>query len=457
MRLLGLTIARTRTLERTKAAVQPVALTPFEQMQMGRGGWFRLIGEAFPGAWQRNIAVSADRLQLHCTVYACLTLIASDISKMRITLLQRDANGISEEIENPAYSPVLRRPNHYQNRIQFLEHWTLSKLQAGNTYVLKERDARGVVTDLYVLDPCRVQVLVAPNGDVYYQLSTDYLSGLPQGDVTVPATEIIHDRMNCLFHPLCGIAPLAAAALPATQGLNIQRQSSRFFSKGAQLSGVLTAPGMISDAVAKRIQADWELNFLGEGNEGKVAVLGDGLKFDPMQMTSVNAQLIEQLKWTDEGICRAFHVPAYMVGVGAPPNYNNIEALNQQYYSQCLQNPIESIELGLEEGLATRPYEIELDLGDLLRMDTKTLVDTAVAEVRGGLATPNEARAIRNRRPLRGGETVYLQEQDHSLEWLARRDAMPIEPKASTAPASATKALETDQTDDLIAELEKAA
>jgi phage portal protein BeeE len=46
-----------------------------------------------------------------------------------------------------------------------------------------------------------------------------------------------------------------------------------------------------------------------------VAVLGDGLAYQAMVMTAVDAQLIEQLKWTAETICSCFHVPSYMVGV----------------------------------------------------------------------------------------------------------------------------------------------
>jgi phage portal protein BeeE len=41
---------------------------------------------------------------------------------------------------------VLRKPNRFQTRIQFLESWALSKLSRGNTYVLKQRDNRNVVT-----------------------------------------------------------------------------------------------------------------------------------------------------------------------------------------------------------------------------------------------------------------------------------------------------------------------
>ena len=57
------------------------------------------------------------------------------------------------ETESSAFSPVLRRPNRYQNRIQFIAQWVTTKLVHGNTYVLKERDQRGIVTALYILDP----------------------------------------------------------------------------------------------------------------------------------------------------------------------------------------------------------------------------------------------------------------------------------------------------------------
>lgn len=45
----------------------------------------------------------------------------------------------------------------------------------------------------------------------------DNLSTLEEG-LTVPASEIIHDRMNCLFHPLVGISPIFACGLAAMAG-----------------------------------------------------------------------------------------------------------------------------------------------------------------------------------------------------------------------------------------------
>jgi len=37
----------------------------------------------------------------------------------------------------------LRKPNHYQTRVGFYQWWVMSKLNHGNTYVLKARDDRG--------------------------------------------------------------------------------------------------------------------------------------------------------------------------------------------------------------------------------------------------------------------------------------------------------------------------
>jgi phage portal protein BeeE len=150
------------------------------------------------------------------------------------------------------------------------------------------------------------------------------------------------------------------------------------------------------------------------------------MKFESLKnMTAVDSQLIDQLKWSDEKICSTLHVPPYMVGVGAVPTYNNIEALNQQYYSQCLHVLIASMELCREEGIGVLEagYEIDFNLDELIRMDSATKMKTVTDGVRGGIYTPNEGRKIFNRKPLKGGDTVYLQEQDHSLTWLSERDA----------------------------------
>ena len=406
-----------------------------------RGGWWPVIREPFSGAWQRNEELSADSQLAFFAVFACRTLVAHDISKNRVRLVSQNGR-IWQETTNPAFSPVLRKPNEFQNRIQFLENWVGSKLDRGNAYVLKRRDGRGVVVALYVLNPDRVQPLVSDDGQVFYRLSQDNIAGLRESEVIVPAREIIHDRFNCLFHPLVGISPLYAAALAATQGTNIQRSNARLAANGVRPSGILTAPGRIDAENAKRLKETWENQYAGVSGASKIAVLGDGLKFESLTMKAEDAQLIEQLKFTAEMICSVYHVPPYKIGVGALPSYNNVQALNVEYFSQCLQKHIEDIELCLDEGLGIgegvtvngQTYGTEFDVDNLLRMDTATQMD--VLDKGKNYLKPDEGRERLGLPPVEGGDSVYRQQQDYSLEALAKRDAQD-DPFGKAAPAAA--------------------
>jgi HK97 family phage portal protein len=424
-------------------ALVPSKKQLLSSVDSGRG-WWPLVREGFAGAWQRNVTVDFDRVISHHADFACKTLIASDIAKLRVKLVQKDAeSGVWEEVDNFNFR-VIPKPNGYQTRIQFFEAWMISKLQRGNTYVLKQRDRDGRVIAMYVLDPELVTPLLAENGQIFYELDTDHLSGL-MGMVTVPASEIIHDRFNCLRHWLVGMSPIFAGGLSALQGLTIQESATKFFQNGARPGGILSAPGTISNETATRLKEHWDNNFSG-ANAGKVAVLGDDLKYQAMAEKATDSQLIEQLKWTTEVICSTYHVPPYKIGIGPTPSYNNIQALNVEYYSQCLQRHIEDIEILLDEGLGLNgeagsgsPLGTEFDIDGLLRMDSASLFE--VLEKGKSVMTLDERRRRVDLPKLEvGGGTVYLQQQDHSVEAIAARDKLLIDqaenPPEPTPPAS---------------------
>jgi HK97 family phage portal protein len=440
VRIFGLDI--TRAGPRTTAAITGAPVPT-----RGTGGWYPVVREPSTGAWQRNEEIALPSTLSYAAVFACTTLIASDIGKLRLRLVERDDEGIWNEISAPAFSPVLRKPNRYQLIQKFLEQWIVSKLMHGNAYVLKQRDDRNVVVALYILDPTKVAVLIAPDGAVYYELKRDDLVGVPLNDdfpdrgVVVPASEIIHDPMVPLFHPLIGVTPIYACGLVALQGLSIQANSSNFFANGSSPGGTLEAPGDIDQTAADKIKEHWERNYTGV-NVGKVAILSGGMKYNPLSVNAADAQLIEQLKWTTETICAAFHVPAALVDSGHAPPYANSEPLVQQYYSQCLQALIVSLENSLDDGLSLPgTYGTELDVDDLIWMDSKTRTETATRNVTGGVMKPNEARAkFFGLGSVPGGDAVYMQQQQFSLEALAKRDASDpfAKPAAPAAPPDTT-------------------
>jgi HK97 family phage portal protein len=426
MRIFGLPIPFTGEKQKALASVPE-----------GRGGWYSIIREPFPGAWQRNVEINVDTAASFHADFACKTLIARDIAKLRVKLAEKDKNNIWSETTNPAFSPVLRRPNGYQTHNQFYESWVLSKLSRGNTYVLKVRDNRQVVTALHVLDPTRVQPLVADDGSVFYRLSSDNLADID--DIVVPAREIIHDRFNCLFHPLVGTPPVFASGLASMLGLNAQKTSALLFENDSTPGGLLMLPGEVKKEEEDRFKAEWEQRF-SRVNRGRVAVMTGGATYEKMAMTAVEGQMVEQLKWSAEVVCSVYHVPPYKVGVGVLPTYNNVQALNVEYYSQALQSHIEEIEelldaalgIGWGEGLGT-----EFDTDNLLRMDSVTQVTAIRDAVGAGVMSPNEGRGKLDLKPVTGGDSPYLQQQNYSLEALAKRDAQddPFKPATPPAPA----------------------
>jgi HK97 family phage portal protein len=432
VKLFGLTITRTKA---------PANLRTPES----RGGWYPVIREAWAGAWQTNTVETplVDVLS-HPTVFACISLISSDIAKMRLDLVEERDNDVWVPVESPSYSPVIRMPNGYQTQQQFWESWFISLLTNGNTYVLLHRDLRGVVVRQTILDPWRVRPLVAPDGSVFYELKTDDISGVPPspvGGVVVPASEIIHDRYKALFHPLIGVPALYAAGIPAILGLKIHINSTNFFANGSRPSGILTAPTAITEETADRLKTYWATAFTG-ANAGNVAVVENGMTYVPMSQPADHSQLNEQWMAASQAIADAFKVPFYLVG-GPMPTYNNIQAQTVQYFTQCLQPLVTNAQAVYEKGVGLWPDKVEgrrlgvqFKTNDLLLMDSATMMSVIKEGIAAGVLTPNEGRAQINLEPVDGGDTPYLQQQYIPLSMAAKATAAtpPALPPAPNEP-----------------------
>src|SRR5690554_2453241 len=413
MRIFGFNI--------TRKAAQPVT--------DWRRGW-RVIHEPYTGAWQKNDELKRGDLTCYPALYACLNRITQDIGKLPFSLRRLGSNGIWVESENPAYSPVLRKPNGYQTAQQFRESWVLSKLIDGNTFVLKVRDDSNKVRQLFVLDPCRVEPMVSESGRVFYCLNYGSPNNLlPESyggeQIAVPASEIIHDRINSFHHQLLGVPPLCAAALAAGKNIRILRNSSAFFENAANPGGLVSGPAGLGVEDADKLQEFFNANFTGE-KSGRIAVIGADLKFTPFAFKAADSQLVEQMRYSDEQICQPFGIPPFKIGIGSIPAGLGVDAINLLYHEDALSGHIEAMENLLDEALGLpADWGIWLDTDPLFRMDEGKKADVATKLVGGGVETPNEGRIRFNLPPLEGGDTVYMQQQDFPLDQVRKNRIVP--------------------------------
>jgi HK97 family phage portal protein len=266
----------------------------------------------------------------------------------------------------------------------------------------------------------------------------------------VPASEIIHDLMVPFFHPLLGVSPIYACGTAALQGLNIQENSTRLFGNATTPSGIITAPGDLTQEQVDQICQTWITKHSGANFASTPGFLTNGMKWEPTTMNAVDAQLIQQLAWTVENICGCFGMPIFMIDSSKTPPYANSEPMTQQYYSQTLQTQIGDIEAALDHGLGLGPefgntYGTEFDIDDLRWLDTATNTKAANESVGSGAMSPNEARKkYFGLGPVEGGGTPYMQQQYWALSDLAQRGAAPAPPPIPAAPDQVTKSLGVD-------------
>lgn len=397
------------------------------------------VGERNTGDFQRGISyANTDNVLTFATVFACVKLISDDVSKLPIKVAKKrkTRNGtILVETENQAIDPLIARPNGYQYKTQFVRAWVISKLVWGNAYIFKERDRGGRIRALHVLNPRLVTIQVTDEGDAFYSVGANNLTGQTENSVDIPAREIIHDRLTPLYHPLCGVSPLTAISLSAVQGLAIQNNSASFFQNGSSPAGILSLPEKIKGEHADRLKKAWDESYSRQ-NSGRVAVLSADVTYTPLSLVNPqDSQLIEQLKLSSEMVTQAFLVPPHKVNVGGQPTYNNVENLSVEYLTDCLHTYINDIEELLTHELEMAPNEVVMmDVDSITRMDTASKVKTMGEGTIRAIFSPNEARQKFNLPPRKGGETPFLQQQNFPIDELIGRESEAPQPMPQTEP-----------------------
>jgi HK97 family phage portal protein len=420
------------------------------------------VHEPFAGAWQMNKECWGPQ-GIFSAVYACIAIIAGDVAKLPPMIRRTLPDGSKENYPNHPTARVLSYPNSYQTRVDFWGQFMSSCLFTGNTYVYLVRDQRGVVSEMHILDPRRVRVMMGEDGSIFYNIGgMERLASLLATDY-IPARDILHHRLLTLNHPLVGLTPLYAAGVSAMTGQTIQQNSYAFFANMSRASGVLTAPGKISPDLASRLKSEWDTNFKG-GSMGRTAVLGEGMKWEPLTISAADAQLIEQLRWSVEDVARCFRVPSYMLTDASKISFKNAEQLARNYYSQTLAYHIESIEARIDVAFDLKgDIYCEFDLTSLLRMELDARMAAYREGINAGVLTINEARKLEELSPKEGGNEPLVQAQYRPLSMAgeplptATPPAAPASPDDSQDPGADDNADEGDTTDEEDAQAAKEA
>lgn len=384
-----------------------------------------------------GVSVTPESAMHVAAVYACIRVLSETLAQLPIHVYERQANGNKRlALEHPLNRILSAQPNGWQTSFEFIEmlqgHLTLR----GNAYAAIVPGALGSVDQLIPLNPARMKVERLNTGRLIYTLTK------PSGDrVFFSQDEIFHLRgLSC--DGMVGMNPIELARDSIGAAKATEDHGARLFANGARPSGLLTSDKPIKKETAATLRESWTSTYGGE-NQGKVAVLWDGLKWQDIGMTNEDSQFLETRKFSVREIARIFHVPPHMIADLEQATFSNIEQQSLEFLTYTMLPWLRRWEAAISRDLISdERYYAKFNYEGLLRGDSAARSAFYREMLNVGVFSINEVRELEDMNPIPDGDVHLVQGAMITIERAIEGPEVAAQPGA-TPPADS----ETDSED----------
>lgn len=261
--------------------------------------------------------VSADAALQNSDIFSLISQLSADLALVK---LKADKDRAQSLIDNPS---------NLTNGFAFWQGMFAQLLLDGNAYAYRWRNINGV--DLYweFLRPSQVQVMLLEDGSgLTYNINFDEPD--IQTKENVPQSDVVHIRLVSKNGGKTGVSPLTGLA----NELNIKDASNRLtlhaLSQSVEAPGILSVTGGgLLDWKKKSARSREFMRQVNNSDNGPI-VLDDLETYQPLEVKSDVAKLLQQADWTGKQIAKVYGVPdSYINGQG--DQQSNITQIGGQY------------------------------------------------------------------------------------------------------------------------------
>lgn len=338
-------------------------------------------------------------------VFACVRIIAETVASLPLHTYKYVGDGKEKVYSHPLYKLLHDEPNNEMTSFTLRETMMTHLLLWGNAYCQIIRNGRGEVLGLYPLLPDKMMVDRDKNGEIYYAYQKEGLIYYLGPD------EVLHIP-GLGFDGVMGYSPVALAKNAIGLNIAAEEYGGRFFANNATPSGILSTSGTIKDPT--KVRDAWQAAYGGTSNSNKVAVLEDGLTYQPISMPNSDAQFLETRKFQIEEICRIFQVPPHMVADLSKSSFSNIENQSISFVVHTIRPWLVRIEQAMNRKLFKESekgnYFVSFNASALMRGDYKSRMDGYSIGIQNGFFSVNDVRRMENLDPISAeeGGDLYL-------------------------------------------------
>lgn len=353
--------------------------------------------------------VSPQTAMTLSAVYRAASIVAGSIAGLPMRTMQAVGTGQTEVVNSFLDNPgaLTAADGVRLTAFEWKEMVALHLLLHGDCFLQHIRNGAGAIVALIPIHPALVTVEWAAHrfGGKVFKVRTD-----TGGSLELDAHEVTH-IMGMSFDGLRGLSVIALARLSFGTALSGDKAANRQFQNGAMISGLVTPAEDVdlSETDAKTLQESLSGAMSGSDNAGKIPVINKRLIFQPWMLSSADAQFLESRTFQIDEIGRWFGVPPHLLGLTEKATSwgQGIAEQNRGLSRYTLSNFTGRIQERLSVLLQAGRW-VEFDYSAFVKPSPEDEIKLLIDQVNSGLLTLNEARAVRNLKPLPGGDTFRL-------------------------------------------------
>jgi HK97 family phage portal protein len=400
-------------------------IADFAQRRSGDAGADPIWGEWGGGGLSASgVPVNSATAMRHVAVMACVSILAGDVAKIPLGVFRRLPNGGKEVAKDHFLHRLLRDPNDWQTGFEFKEMLQASLVLRGNGYAVTVRNGRGEPLHMVPIHPDRVGLFEAPSGDFFYAVTRNGLhemAMLREQPLLIPSRDMFHLRWLPMWNSLLGSSRLSLVRQSIGLSIGLEEHEARFVGQGARSSGALsTEQKFASKEIREQLREEWQRLQAGPRNSGAIAILEQGLKWQPLGLSMVDSQFIESRNFQLRDIARAFDVPPYKLAIEGENEGPAMVQMGQQYLNGPISGYCERWKAKGEKffGLDGDDTFLDWDYGHFLKADLLSRFTALRQGVGGPWMAVNEARRGEGMSNVDNGEVVQQATNMAPLGWV---------------------------------------
>ena len=381
--------------------------------------------------------------------FCAISAIADEVSAADLMLYQKKGKEWTEVYEDSALY-LLSKPNSFQTREEFFWLTVVYLLAEGEVFWVLDKPNNP--TAMAILDPVKVTPVFDKDkiiGKYKYQQGNGKVK-------EIPAEEIIFIKLPNLGNPFRGAGVMSYIRQSLDLDNYMEEYLRRFFFNSALPSGVLEAPGKLSDKQFKRVKSQFEASHKGIKNAHKFALLEGGLKFNMTAFNMNQLQMTEMNVTVRDRVLAAFKVPKSVLGIIDEVNRANSEAADRAFAKRAVRPKLKMLEAQLNQFFLPKfkgGDKLWFEFENLVKEDEYLTAQTRELNIRSGVRSADEYRADDGLEPLEKDEAIINEEAVKRAKRINRRNVKM--PKQANARTAAIKNVVKGLVKEMVIEVEK--